>query len=57
MNHFQPLSESRDLSFPNQGHLRANGLYGSSLSREYIAYITLVRETEDRDPINVNYAS
>ena len=44
MSSFQPAGESKDLISPNQGHLRSNGLYLSSLTREYIIYMTFIWE-------------
>ena len=32
LNTLQTVSQSQDLIFPNQGHLRANGLYLSFLN-------------------------
>ena len=41
------------LIFPNQGHLKKNGLYRSFPTKEHIAYISLVWEIKNKDPINV----
>ena len=37
LSNLQPAGESQDLISPNQGHLRVNGSYLSSLTREYRA--------------------
>ena len=48
LSNLQALGGSQDLSFRNRGHVRANGLYLSSLTREHTASISLVWETEPR---------
>ena len=41
MSNLQSAGESQDLISPDQGHLRVNGLYLSSLTREYKALMAI----------------
>ena len=49
----QLAGDWQELTSANKGHLKTNGPYVSSITKEYLAYIFLVWEIENRDPINV----
>ena len=52
----QPAGELQELTSCNQGHWRGDGLYFASLTTGYTAGMSLVLETEARDPMNARTA-